>query len=88
MLGGNESTDRDRPTLVRRIRKLLACNWETKITDTWREGNNCADWLASHSLLNTTLDTITLEDPPRGITSLIFTDLAGAHVPRNIPTLC
>lgn len=88
MMYNSTEDDRNHPTLIRRIRKLLACNWETKITHTWREGNTCADWFAGHSLRSTRVDTIILEEPLEEITILITDDMIGVLVPRNIRTLC
>jgi hypothetical protein len=38
------------PTLVQRIRNLLALDWRVQFRHTWREDNRCADWLANFSL--------------------------------------
>jgi ribonuclease HI len=72
------------PTLVRRIRQLLQLNWQVHLSHTWREGNRSADWLANFSYTLSSFDVHFLESPPRELQSLLFDDISGACMPRNV----
>jgi len=50
----------------------------------WREGNISADWLANFSILMDFLDFHILENPPSELQSLLFDDIYGACMPRNV----
>jgi len=72
------------PTLVKRIRQLLSLSWTVKITHTWREGNKSADWLANFSISMDSLDFHILENPPSELQSLLFDDISGVCMSRNV----
>ncbi|CAJ2651677.1 unnamed protein product [Trifolium pratense] len=44
------------PILVNRIQDLSNLQWHVMFKHTWREGNRCADWLASFSLNQSSYD--------------------------------
>ncbi|KAI9071153.1 hypothetical protein K1719_046886 [Acacia pycnantha] len=71
----------DNMGLVRRINQLRAQDWRVNLTHVYREGNYCADVLATHALkLNIGLHT--LEDPPDGLMTILHEDAVGVTRPR------
>ncbi|MCI38965.1 hypothetical protein A2U01_0060194, partial [Trifolium medium] len=50
----------------------------------WWEDNRSADWLANHSLVQSSFDVISLETPPRELQNILFDDIFGACMPRNV----
>ncbi|MCH88942.1 ribonuclease H protein [Trifolium medium] len=72
------------PTLVRRIRNLLALNWHVQFCHTWREGNRCADWLANFSLSLDSSVCVRMETSPSELRKFLFDDFSGACMPRNV----
>ncbi|GAU35182.1 hypothetical protein TSUD_319920 [Trifolium subterraneum] len=72
------------PILIRRIKGLIDFDWQIQFKHTWREGNRSADWLANHSLVHSSFDVISLETPPRELQSVLFDDIFGACMPRNV----
>jgi ribonuclease HI len=84
MITGNCTIGGATPILVRRIRKLLALDWQVQVLHTWREGNRSADWLANYSLSMSSFDFSIVESPPSELRSLLFDDLSGACMPRNV----
>ncbi|WJX23886.1 hypothetical protein P8452_13068 [Trifolium repens] len=72
------------PTLVLRIKHLLALSWQVILSHTWREGNRSADWLANFSYSLDSFDIHVLETPPRELQSMLFDDISGACMPRNV----
>jgi len=72
------------PTLVHRIQELLKLNWHMHFNHTWREGNRSADWLANFSFSLNSFEIYVMETPPSGISSLLFDDIYGACMPRNV----
>ncbi|WJX23235.1 hypothetical protein P8452_12461 [Trifolium repens] len=72
------------PVLIRRIRDLINLPWHVQINHTLREGNRCADWLASYSLTKDSFVSIVVEVPPRELQSILFDDISGACMPRNV----
>jgi ribonuclease HI len=72
------------PSLVRRIQEILQRDWHTQVIHTWREGNRCADWLANFSLSLDSWNLVVLESPPNGLQRLIYDDISGACMPRNL----
>ncbi|CAJ2630361.1 unnamed protein product [Trifolium pratense] len=75
------------PILVNRIQDLSNLQWHVMFKHTWREGNRCADWLASFSLNQSSYDVRILEDPPRELQQILFDDVSGACMPRSFPKL-
>lgn len=55
-----------------------------QINHTWREGNRSADWLANFSISVNHLNLIILETPPIELRKLMFDDISGACMPRNV----
>ncbi|GAU49093.1 hypothetical protein TSUD_137780 [Trifolium subterraneum] len=53
------------PTLVVRIRNLLALSWQVILSHTWHEGNRSTDWLANFSYSLDSFDIHVLETPHR-----------------------
>jgi len=84
MITGNCSFGGTTPTLVKRIRQLLSLSWTVKITHIWCVGNISADWLANFCISMDFLDFHILENPPCELQSLLFDDIFGACMPRNI----
>ncbi|GAU33771.1 hypothetical protein TSUD_393330 [Trifolium subterraneum] len=72
------------PILIRRIKGLIDFDWQIQFKHTWREGNRNTDWLANHSLVHSSFDVISLETPPRELQSILFDDISGACMPRNV----
>jgi len=72
------------PILVHRIRKLLRMDWHVQINHIWRKGNKSADWLASFSIYVNHLNLIILETPPTEFQKLMFDDISGACIRRNV----
>ncbi|GAU15867.1 hypothetical protein TSUD_40880 [Trifolium subterraneum] len=85
MVTGNCTMNGSIPTLVRRIRDLKSMNWQVHINHTWREGNKSTDWLANFSLSLNSFELHVLEAPPRDLKRLLFDDISGACIPRNVP---
>jgi ribonuclease HI len=72
------------PSLVQRIQEILRREWHTQVIHTWREGNRCADWLANFSLSLNSWNLVALESPPNELQNLMFDDISGACMPRNM----
>ncbi|KAK2401685.1 two-component response regulator ORR24 [Trifolium repens] len=72
------------PTLVRRIKQLLQLNWQVHLSHTCCEGNRSADWLANFSYTLSSFNVHFLESPPRELRSLLFNDISGACMPKNV----
>jgi ribonuclease HI len=72
------------PVLICRIRDMINLPWHVQINHTLREGNRCADWLASYSLTKDSFVSIVLEVPPRELQSILFDDISGAYMPKNV----
>ncbi|CAJ2649539.1 unnamed protein product [Trifolium pratense] len=72
------------PILVNRIQDLSNLQWHVMFKHTCREGNRCADWLASFSLNQSSYDVRILEDPPRELQQILFDDVSGACMPRSV----
>lgn len=72
------------PTLVQRIRNLLALDSHVQFRHTWREGNRCADWLTTFSLSSDSFGVTRLESPPSELHSFLFYDLFGTCFPRHV----
>jgi ribonuclease HI len=84
MITGKVKINGNPPTLVRRIQELLKLNWQVLFNHTWREGNRSADWLANFSFSLDSFNTYVMETPHREVSSLLFDDISGACMPRNI----
>lgn len=67
---------------VAAIKHLLGQDWQVQLTHTYREENQCADYLAK---MGATLDkTLTvLQHPPVGMESLLLADALGVSFPRG-----
>jgi hypothetical protein len=72
------------PILIRRIRDLINLPCHVQINHTLREGNKCADWLASYNLTKDSFGSIVLEVPPRELQSILFDDISGAYMSKNV----
>jgi hypothetical protein len=72
------------PTLVQRIQNLLALDWRVQFRHTWREGNRCVDWLANFSLSLDSFVCARMETPPSELYKLMFDDIFGVCMPRNV----
>jgi ribonuclease HI len=84
MVTGRCKLNGNSPILVKRIQDLSNLQWHVIFQHTWREGNRCADWLASFSLNQSSYDVRILENPPRELQHLLFDDIAGACMPRSV----
>jgi ribonuclease HI len=84
MITGNCTISGATPILVRRIRNLLALDWQVQVRNTWREGNRSADWLSNYSISMSSFDCSIVESPPSELRSLLFDNLSGACLPRNV----
>jgi hypothetical protein len=69
---------------MRRIRQLLDLNWQVHLSHTWREGNRSVDWLANFSYSLSSFRVHFIESPPRELQRLLFDDISGACMPRNV----
>jgi hypothetical protein len=58
--------------------------WHVQINHTLRECNKCANWLTSHCLTNDSFLSIVLEVPPKERQSILFDNISGTCVHRNI----
>jgi hypothetical protein len=74
--------------LVWRIRKFLNLSWTVQINHTLREGNRSAVWLANFSISMDSMNFNLLETPPNELQSLLFTDLFGACMSKNVILVC
>jgi len=72
------------PSLVQCIQEILRREWHTQVIHTWREGNKCVDWLANFSLSLNSWNLVALESSPDELQSLMFDDISGARMPRNM----
>jgi len=72
------------PSFVQRIQDILRREWHTQVIHTWREGNRCADWLANFSLSLNSWNLVVLKSPPNELQNLMFDDISGACMSRNI----
>jgi len=70
--------------LIRRIQNILNRNWKIQVHHTLREGNRSVDWLANFSLTMDSWNLILLETPSTELNSLLFDDIFGACMPRNV----
>jgi len=59
-------------------------SWQVQINHIWREGNRSADWLTNFSLSLDSFDLHVIETPPRELRCLLFDDISGACMPRNV----
>jgi len=84
MVTGNCKFSGGIPTLVRRIRNLLALDWHVQFRHTWREGNRCADWLATFSLSLDSFAATRLEYPPSELHKFLFDDISGTCFPKHV----
>ncbi|GAU36844.1 hypothetical protein TSUD_213680 [Trifolium subterraneum] len=84
MVTGRCKLNGNSPILVKRIQDLSNLQWHVIFQHTWREGNRCADWLASFSLNQSSYDVRILENPPRELQHLLFDDITGACMPRSV----
>jgi len=84
MVTGKCNINGNVPTLIRRIRDLKNMSWQVQINHIWREGNRSADWLANFSLSLDSFDLHVIETPPRELRCLLFDDISGACMPRNV----
>ena len=72
------------PVLVQRIRKLLVSDWRVQFHHTWREGNRCADWLANFNFSLDSFNCTIMENPFSELRRLLFDDISGASMPKNV----
>jgi len=84
MITGKININGNLSTLVRRIHELLKLNWQVQFNHTWREGNMSADWLANLSFSMDSFNFHVMDTPPNEVSSLLFDDISGASMPRNI----
>jgi len=84
MISGNFKLNENIPILVHRIRKMLKMSWNVQLNHTWREGNMSADWLANLSISTYHFNLLVLESPPREVQRILFYNLFGACMPRNV----
>ncbi|KAI9108095.1 hypothetical protein K1719_020968 [Acacia pycnantha] len=64
-------------TLVRKVCRILDWEWQVTMNHVFREGNRCADFLASYAL---SLDVgyHSLAVPPTGLGPLLSEDVVGS----------
>jgi len=84
MVTGKCNINGNVPTLIRRIRDLKNMSWQVQINHIWREGNRSVDWLANFSLSLDSFDLHVIETPPRKLQYLLFDDISGACMARNV----
>ncbi|CAL1393582.1 unnamed protein product [Linum trigynum] len=51
LLSSPDASDHQHATIIHRFSELLRLDWEVTIHHTYREGNNCADFLATAGIL-------------------------------------
>ncbi|KAK4270869.1 hypothetical protein QN277_019637 [Acacia crassicarpa] len=71
-------------SIVRRIHNLLDEDWRVTITHVYREGNQCADFLATFAL-NLEEGLHLLQEPPRAMHFLLHADAVGEGRVRMCP---
>jgi hypothetical protein len=84
MIMGKVKFNGSPPTLVRRIEELLKLNWRVQFNHTCRERNRSADWMANFSISLNSFNIHVIQTPPNEVSSLLFTDISGACMPKNI----
>jgi ribonuclease HI len=84
MITGKVKFNGNPPTLVRRIGELIKLNWQVQFNHTCREGNISADWMANFSFSLNSFNIHVMETPPNEVSNLLFADVSGACMPRNI----
>lgn len=84
MITGKININGNPPTLVRHIQEFLKLNWQVQFNHTWREGNRSADWLANLSFSMDSFNLHVMDTPPSEVCSLLFDDISGTSMPRNI----
>lgn len=84
MIIGKININGNPTTLMRRIQELLKLNWQVDFNHTWREGNKSADWLANLSFSMDSFNIHVMDTPPSEVSSLLFYDICGANMPKNI----
>ena len=84
MITNNCKMNGTTPVLIRRIQNILNRNWRIQVHHTLREGSRSADWLGNFSLTMDSWNFTILETPPSELNSLLFDDISGACMPRNV----
>ena len=59
-------------------------SWQVQINQICREVNRSAEWLANFSLSLDSFNLHVIETPPRELRCLLFDDISGACMPRNV----
>ncbi|KAK4260108.1 hypothetical protein QN277_003266 [Acacia crassicarpa] len=68
-------------SMVRCIQKLLDKDWRVTISHVFREGNRCADLLASYAL-DLEIGIHFFCEPPEGLVDMLRADLDGVGIMR------
>jgi hypothetical protein len=84
MVTGNCNSKGDIPTLIRCIRDLKNMNWQVQMNHTWREGNGSTDWPTNFTLTLNSLNLHVLEAHSRELQRLIFYNIFGGYIFRNV----
>lgn len=84
MITGKMNINGNPTTLICRIQVLLKLNWQVLFNHTWREGNRSAVWLANLSFSMDSFNIHVMDTPPSEVSSLLFYDISGASMPKNI----
>ena len=72
--------------LIMQIKAMLGREWDVEILHVHREANYVADWLTNFGLGRDLLDrgSDVITEPPSGIYPLLYFDLIGSTIPREI----
>jgi len=62
----------------------MVLDWRVHFSHTWREENNCVDWLATFGLSLDYFVVIRLEYPPSDLQRFLFYDIFRACWPRHV----
>ncbi|KAI9109003.1 hypothetical protein K1719_019958 [Acacia pycnantha] len=67
--------------IICRIQTLLSYDWRITLHHVYREGNCCADFLATYALAKD-VGLHILDEPPEGVCGFLNEDAAGVERPR------
>ncbi|KAI9112523.1 hypothetical protein K1719_016446 [Acacia pycnantha] len=81
LVGNKDRSASANMSIIRRIQTLLSQGWRITIVHVFREGNRCADYLATYALTKEA-GLHVLEEPPGGIHDLLRQDAEEVGVPR------
>lgn len=69
--------------LFKEVMSFLKRDWEIYTSHTYKEGNQCVDWLANQAL-SMEIGTHYFDSLPVGMSNLLFQDIIGVAIPRLV----